>query len=372
MKKRAKRKRENNKPKEKPQKRQKLQRGCKQSPIPHVEEAKKRGNLRAMRMNGASTTPGGTKVKVAHLIDGALFSESTRKVLQWTHNEECSQLPLYRPVAEIIYDDKSSPVEVQTAGKTKLSRLEKGHKGCFYTYSNIYSPAKVIKKNLLDEFNVEGEDEIRPKKQKVKITKDLIEKSKKENQKLARRIPSQRDVMGMGANEYGSAIFENTDKLFFEWLHSVAHSIIGNKKAQAEENLFLGSKDCNTQIMLLEACFPILAALCPDGFELEVEPILIDKTHAASTVNYRILINGLPPFSFTYDCESGMAPHIKHLNQYEYFFKKILSVCLEPKNKDKQDKSNKKPQGILFFDRESHSSNKKIEKSIKKAGKKTT
>lgn len=112
-------------------------------------------------------------------------------------------------------------------------------------------------------------------------------------------------------------ILEWLKKLTVEWCHLIDHASLG-KASQVPDNLVLGTKEANTQMMVIEGLAK--SYLWPNGKEkltLKVEADLIPNTHIPKTIQYTISRSDGRTQTYLIDPLTEQAP-LKQSQAYVY------------------------------------------------------
>lgn len=110
--------------------------------------------------------------------------------------------------------------------------------------------------------NLVNHENISTKREKTfTFTKASLEAAQRENKSIKSR--NQQQTMSISskyvrANDLAIAYNPENADGDWEWLHIGSHALLGHKKAQRQDNLFVGRKEVNTQMMFLEQSIPIL------------------------------------------------------------------------------------------------------------------
>lgn len=297
-------------------------------------------NLLAARSNTVSQLDDQQPVKTAMLIEsGVITAQVPEAVLQENIVASLSAIPSYRPVGAITaFSAFGSPLQTETPfGKTRLTRSAK------YGPISLFSNAPLFPAlPAQQEMKIENDFYTSPQYQAIKkiltdvkfqevvVTPELLQESSNEHRKRGkRRVVSQQRVMVEeavsekqgSATSYVGATQLFSDTLKWEWLHLVAHAIL-DKQSQQPENLVAGTAHANTDMLFIESEIAYLAQAYPAGFKLQVQATLIEGTHIAKQIEYRIETDDFV-LPLVFDAQNPQQPHIAY-KDYTHFIVKAL------------------------------------------------
>ncbi len=202
------------------------------------------------------------------------------------------------------------PISVKAGERLYLSESSPR----FYRNKNIpVLPTEEEQKRILQQLPYLNS----PKKiiKTVKITKDVVRKWSGKTRK-----PQQVPVMGgVSPNAYALMHDLPVDQCHdYNWCHEVAHSMGGsdNKNPQVRENLTLGSRACNRQMMPFEGVIKqMLLTGELEYIDLTVEAVLIPApntinqwTHIAKSIRYIIRYNSAE-YTVEFDAQTSIGVH---------------------------------------------------------------
>lgn len=290
----------------------------------------------------ADTKKGDEPLKTSVLVERNVISaQANEAALSAQMAVQVSIIPSHRPVAAITeYSDIGSPLKMETPGRTQLIRVAKY--GPISMFSNLSSqpviPAVPALQVEAEFYHSEQYKSIRRvmdsvKYQEITVTPELLSESKKEHQSRgSRRAVSQQRVMvesQMNENKGSATQYANATELFdgkmkWEWLHLVAHSIL-DKRSQQPDNLVAGTAHANTDMLLFESEIAYLAKAYPDGFKLKVKADLIEGTHIAKHIEYRIETKDFT-LPIVFDALTTRQPHISYKDYVHAIMKSLVEA----------------------------------------------
>lgn len=301
-------------------------------PRTRSETAEYKNNLLAMRADTSVTIvtiDGEMKpLKTSILVSYPWAKENFYDIdaLQRHLSESMTSISTYRPAAEVTeVNEKQSPTKIITPKKTKLQRI--GTFGSFSLFSNqaipsssIASPIKEMPK-LSSFTETEAYQALKAVLDPIKLQTTTITTTSLQQRKSAhrrngyKRSTSQNATMvkeGVSAKKGSATGYAKAAELFcdtmrWEWLHMIAHMILGTA-SQNEKNLVAGTDHSNTEMMFIEAQIPYLAQQYPEGFELTVKANLIPGTHIATTIEYKIKTRDFD-FPLVFNAQTTQQPH---------------------------------------------------------------
>lgn len=205
-----------------------------------------------------------------------------------------------------------TPLQAQTPGGSLLQLTSKN--GFMLGFSNrpdvTLTPPVMAVSDAFEEKSATRRVKKNPhaiKHVRVTITPDLL---KQVDAELARnngvRSRSQNAVMTeegeavkkVSATRYAGAAELLSDELKWEWLHLIAHQILGST-SQNENNLGCGSFHANTDMIMAEMLLRPLVDVYPEGFLLDVKAHFVPGTQLLGKIEYSIITpNFTLPFVF--------------------------------------------------------------------------
>ncbi|OGT35916.1 MAG: hypothetical protein A3F11_03985 [Gammaproteobacteria bacterium RIFCSPHIGHO2_12_FULL_37_14] len=316
------------------------------------------------------------KLKTSVLID------NKNRLKVWEENKEniinnFQNIPSYRPIKEITdYSASGSPNKVVTPGKTELFRVTQIGDHHFFTNNSeltslTQTRSNQTNNNIKDEFFKSAAYESLKKTfdslkyQQIKVTADLLKATRKENAKNfnRRHITQQQaaaeentDPKNASADKYANAALAYSGTFKWEWLHLVAHMILG-AHSQNIKNFICGSEHANTEMLIAESEVKYLASVYPEGFNLEVKSQVMQGktgyTHVGTEIEYIIKTKDFT-FPFTFNVQNPNKPHIA-FKKYIHESMKILVEAYQNKttvadNIEKKTK-NENEDCLLFFNK---------------------
>lgn len=301
-------------------------------------------NLLAARSNTATQLDDLQPVKTTMLIEsGVMTAQVSETSLQENLCANLSIIPSHRPVAAItVFSAMGSPMQTETpAGKTRLSRVAKyGPVSLFSNVSSLF-PALPAQRDMKLENDFYASPQYQAIKkivsdvkfQEVIITPELLQESSREHHKRGkRRVASQQRVMveeGISekhgsATNYVEATQLFSDTIKWEWLHLVAHAIL-DKQSQQPGNLVAGTAHANTDMLFIESEIAYLASAYPEGFTLQVRASLIEGTHIAKQIEYRIETDDFT-LPLIFDAQNPQQPHISFKDYMHLTLKALVEA----------------------------------------------
>lgn len=175
------------------------------------------------------------------------------------------------------------------------------------------------------------------KTQATTITQKSLEQTKRENKSRSkRRVCSQNKAVAApnikeseaSASKYAKFIEISREQVSWEWLHLIAHQILG-EESQTAENLVAGTNHANTEMLLIiEQHIKLIADAYPDGFELSTKAELISKNvQLSNRIHYTIIT---PDFKLPliFNARTENKPH----TDYGQYFKVFIETLLKHAN----------------------------------------
>jgi len=300
-------------------------------------------------------------VKTAAIVHSQLFGDSLA-VPKTPLREAFKGVEGNREIYKVIrHSVNGSPMGIETPGGTVLWRKFKYGSALAIFSDDIkapYTEPLPLKKLEADEALSSSEPHKSVEENlsdskfiSVVVTPELISKTKREiKNKGGHR--NQNKVLGGKATEYAQATKGFREDLKWEWLHLVAHFILG-EKSQSERNLGAGTTHSNTNMIFIENQLPLISKAYPEGFKLEVTGYCVNipskdeekddiNTQIFSTIEYVIVT---PDFALklNFNAQAADKPDFAI---YEYFSKLIqtvLKVTQEKRDERKRDSLETKP-----------------------------
>jgi len=232
--------------------------------------------------------------------------------------------PSFRPLQSVVYDLNGSPIYGKTPGGSKLYKDRRYN--ALYAFSNRESAKESFEHSTQYQEMTDFVTAVKTKR--IEITeahqKRVLRERAKDNFK---RRKSQKAVMGESAAEHMGKIDVTINDVKFEWAHLVAHAIAG-AASQDKTNLVAVPNHLNTEMIFPESDIPLLVKHYPDGFTLVVTAYLLNDSHAATSIEYKIIT---PDFQKTYvfDAQHSEQPHLA-FKSYFHSLTKALILDSEP------------------------------------------
>ncbi len=248
-----------------------------------------------------------------------------------------ASIPGFRQPDKVIsFSLQGSPLQIITPNKTILNRVSKN--GVFYIFSNHVdgaSDAAIVRRvdDGSDFFNSSHYLAIKKPKSEIKcqqvvITPELFEKKDKRSSQNKEMVEKDNPEKMGSATQYAKASQLFPEKKFWEWLHLVAFSVLG-KEGQHEGNLVAGTKHANTDMMFVESLINYFSKSYPEGFLLDVEADLIEKTQLAKEIKYTIETKDFV-LSFAFNAQSNIKPHVL----YQDYIRSLGSALIDAQLKN--------------------------------------
>lgn len=320
-----------------------LSRKCKKTEPPEEKKPERkpceRPSLLAMRCTSGSTVSDAQEQKV-ELKTAVLLNadrlESAERIGE-IFSKKISGIPSDRPIYAIgKVSEHGSPLTVITPEKkTELKRVTT--LGFVYIFTNQPQAEETkaiaeIKKDSPFFKTAEYKGVVAPddsiKTMEILITPELLEKTAAERARHhGRRKISQNKIAGWSATKYVHATEEAPKNSLWEWLHLIAHSILGDK-AQTIKNLVAGSHASNTKMLFVECEIKTLSKQFPEGFTLEVAAEMVPETQIAKTIRYTIKNKDFM-MPFVFPAQDFMRPHIVHRDYIHLLVQAFIESSLE-------------------------------------------
>ncbi len=295
-------------------------------------------DIYALRANKALTVkkPDGknTPLKTAVAIHGSpflgLLNTEKKKALHKTYTVK---IPSHIKVKEWQYSADGTPKCAITEDNKKLYPTT--NNGIFYFFSNqaqldqkTEKPAQRVILTRSKAKQTKQAKQITPpqtiqKEVKVHLSTKLLDLVAKEIKKNnGKRKQSQNKVMGGSAADQ-TQVAGLSLKNMSEWGHLVAYRFLC-EISQHRDNLVSMTKEANTEMMVIENVLAKLAQASPGGIDLHVVADLIQGTHVATKVNYKVTF-GNYEIPFVFDCQQATQPHISNAEIVKLFFNILFS-----------------------------------------------
>lgn len=272
----------------------------------------------------------------------------------------------HRPVKKIIKSKNGLPERVLTPGLTPLDKH-----ACFGPFSFFSnSPSNVPinrmpRVTVIDKWNKfltsqqfqalkQFQDDVKLKTVRVTtpLLKETYEKYKENG--FVRKTTQQKVMIDpyaknkqVNAKDYVDALELFINDVDWEFLHMIAYMIYG-EASQCEDNIVIGTKHSNSQMMFIESTIGQLTEAYPDGFTLKVEAKMVQPTQIAQMIYYTIITEDFT-LPLTFDPQALNRPHL----DYMYYFRAIVGELIEQANEKRPVKRSKtevaKNKGILFY-----------------------
>jgi hypothetical protein len=264
--------------------------------------------------------------------------------LQQAFVAKAAQIKGFRPAATVLYSPSGLPKQVKTPNGTVLKR--RIYNGAIVLFQRkkleFHSP---VKPKVISRINGESaffsSEQYKSVKQAidnyklqvVTVTPELLAATEREHaDKKRRRSVSQNKVMAAkgaserkaSATEYVKAAQVFPQNMRWEWLHLVAHMILG-KHSQKEENLVAGSAHANTNMMFAEETLRYLAQMHPEGFTLEIKTKLIKGTQIARKIKYLIRTKTFV-LPLVFDAQEAVKPPYIMREYMQHFLEAMVAV----------------------------------------------
>lgn len=193
---------------------------------------------------------------------------------------------------------KVYPRSVETPGGTKLERVLDFGACAFYEEAAKFAPSVPA---IADDFEA--------KTFSITLTPEMLREVKQEcARNNGRRTRSQHSVMGGSAGgEVERMGVKSADDEKWEWLHLVAHRLIGGR-GQVPENLVAGTYHANTAMLLVAEQHIEKMVRENRPVILEVSAYLKEGSQVASRIDYSIKVEGARDINFTFDARTQVKP----------------------------------------------------------------
>lgn len=289
-------------------------------------------------------------LRIVSMIDVSKMGPvSPRKLNQkFIKNLEQKAPPSMGKLIKVVQrNEYDSPIKVLVSSPNKESAntyiLERESKfGCksFLTNRNLPMNHAVVESLSIDNefFNSGQYKKIKKyfgafKEHDIFITSGLVKKTQKE----LKTSRNQQSIMQGSAGKCAEAMELFVSGIKWEWLHLVAHCILG-KKSQHENNLVGGTKEANTNMALIENELKYLATKFPKGFTLKVKAHLMKREafdyigdeylQIATHMEYEIFVGELQiPFDF--NLQDTHQPHIDFVPLIHAMFEAIVDLTVK-------------------------------------------
>lgn len=310
-------------------------------------------------------------VKVSCVLEQGKSLENIQAEVEKSLKQKFTELSPYRPARKIKFSKQGSPISIETPGKTVLQRSLSI--GVMHFFSNDKeehtNPKQSVEALAVDSAFYDSDaykhlKEIHDtyKFQQVTVNKALLAATEKEaikNQR--RRVKSQAQVLAVdnkkqslkaaSANYYANAMQVFSQNIKWEWLHMIAHMILG-QASQQPNNLVGGTFGANTAMHIVEANLSKLSKAYPQGFNLAVHVALIPNTHFATKITYTISTDDFT-LPFVFDAQNVNTPHVTYKLLFDKFIDTLLETIATHKDSTVSKKlfTEEKKSSSLFFNR---------------------